>query len=80
MAHLHSDMERLDVHVALEACDIVIESATIVAILEIRFKDGKAYYLTIRSRDKSSAAPRSGRTTNELPGTSVSPGSTFCSR
>jgi hypothetical protein len=27
-------MECFDVHVALEACDIVIESATIVAILE----------------------------------------------
>ena len=47
MAHLHSDMERLDIHVALEACDIVIESATIVAILDLE--------------DKSSAAPRSGR-------------------
>jgi hypothetical protein len=32
MAHLHTDMERLDVHVALELCEIVIESATIVAI------------------------------------------------
>jgi len=38
MAHLHSDMERFDVHVALEACDIVIESATIVAILDLKTK------------------------------------------
>jgi hypothetical protein len=30
MAHLHTDMERLDVHVALEVCEIVIESATLV--------------------------------------------------
>jgi len=30
MAHLHTDMERFDVHVALEVCEIVI----IVAILE----------------------------------------------
>ena len=70
-------MEHLDIHVALEACDIVVESATSVAILK-QIKDGKAYYLTIRSsrnrpslEDKSSAAPRSGRTKNELPGTSV---------
>ena len=34
MAHLHTDMERFDVHVALEVCEIVIESATIVANLE----------------------------------------------
>ena len=27
MAHLHTDMERLDVHVARELCEIVIESA-----------------------------------------------------
>jgi predicted dinucleotide-utilizing enzyme len=27
-------MERVDIHVALEICEIVIESATIVAILE----------------------------------------------
>jgi hypothetical protein len=25
-------MERFDIHIALEACDIVIESATIVAV------------------------------------------------
>jgi len=31
MAHLHTDMERFDIHVALELCKIVIESATIVA-------------------------------------------------
>ena len=30
--------------------------------------------------DKNSAAPGSGRKTNELPGTNVSPGSSFCSR
>jgi hypothetical protein len=36
MAHLHTDMERFDVHVALEVCEIVIESATIVANLESR--------------------------------------------
>jgi hypothetical protein len=46
MAHLHSNMQRLDFHFALEACDIVIESATIVAILALKTK---------------SAAPRSGR-------------------
>jgi hypothetical protein len=34
MAHLHTDMERFDVHVALEVCEMVIESATIVAILK----------------------------------------------
>jgi hypothetical protein len=34
-------MERLDVHVALEACDIVIESATIVAIMESDSKTAK---------------------------------------
>jgi len=33
MAHLHTDMERLDVHVALEACDIVTESAMLVLIV-----------------------------------------------
>jgi hypothetical protein len=27
-------MERLDIHVAQELCEIIIESATIVAILE----------------------------------------------
>jgi hypothetical protein len=59
-------MEHLDIHVALEACDIVTESATIVTILDLK--------------TKSSAAPGSGRKTNELPGTSMSPGSTFCSR
>jgi hypothetical protein len=42
MAHLHSDMERFDIHIALEACDIVIESATIVAVSGTRFQDGKA--------------------------------------
>jgi hypothetical protein len=41
MAHLHTDMQRLDVHVALEACDIVIESATIVAIMESDSKTAK---------------------------------------
>jgi hypothetical protein len=34
-------MQRLDVHVALEACDIVIESATIVAIMESDSKTAK---------------------------------------
>src|SRR4029077_10140076 len=33
MAHLHSDMERFDFHVALELCEIVIESATLVPIV-----------------------------------------------
>jgi hypothetical protein len=33
MAHLHTDMERLDIHVALEVCEIVIESATLVPIV-----------------------------------------------
>jgi hypothetical protein len=28
MAHLHTDMERLDIHVAIELCEIVNESAT----------------------------------------------------
>jgi hypothetical protein len=41
MAHLHTDMERLDIHVALEVCEIVIESATIVAILESGSKTAK---------------------------------------
>jgi hypothetical protein len=58
-------MEHLDIHVPLEACDIAIESAT-----TLRFG----------LEDKNSAAPGSGRKTNELPGTSMSPGSTFCSR
>ena len=31
-------MQRLDIHFALEACDIVIESATIVAILALKTK------------------------------------------
>jgi hypothetical protein len=34
-------MQRFDVHIALEACDTVIESATIVAILESGFKTAK---------------------------------------
>jgi hypothetical protein len=34
-------MERLDIHVALEVCEIVIESATIVAILESGSKTAK---------------------------------------
>jgi hypothetical protein len=34
-------MQRLDVHVAPEACDIVIESATIVAILELDSETAK---------------------------------------
>ncbi|PYL49160.1 MAG: hypothetical protein DMF40_02790, partial [Verrucomicrobia bacterium] len=38
MAYLHSDIERFDIHVALEVCEIVIKSATIVAILESRSK------------------------------------------
>ena len=33
MAHLHTDMERVDIHVALEVCEIVIESATLVSIV-----------------------------------------------
>src|SRR5580704_16131965 len=33
MAHLHTDMEGLDIHVALEVCEIVIESATLVPIV-----------------------------------------------
>jgi len=33
VAQLHPDMERLDVHVALEACDIVNESAMLVLIV-----------------------------------------------
>jgi hypothetical protein len=31
-------MEHLDIHVPLEACDIAIESATIVAILHLKTK------------------------------------------
>jgi hypothetical protein len=34
-------MERLDIHVSFETCDIVIESATIVAILESDSKMAK---------------------------------------
>jgi hypothetical protein len=34
-------MQRLYVHVALEACDIVIESATMVAIMESDSKTAK---------------------------------------
>jgi hypothetical protein len=30
MAHLHADMERLDIHIAVEVWGIVIESATLV--------------------------------------------------
>jgi hypothetical protein len=59
-------MESLNIHVAFEACDIVIESATIAAILDLKTK-----VLSLRG---------AAETTNELPGTSVSPGSTFCSR
>jgi hypothetical protein len=33
MAHLHTDMESVDLHVALELCEIVIESATLVPIV-----------------------------------------------
>jgi hypothetical protein len=33
MAHLHAYMERFDFHVALELCEIVIESATMVTIV-----------------------------------------------
>jgi hypothetical protein len=58
-------MERLDIHVALEACDIVIESATIVTILAL-----KAKVPPLRE---------AAETTIELPGTNVSPGSSFCS-
>jgi hypothetical protein len=36
-------MERFDIHIALEACDIVIESATTVAVSGTRFQDGKAF-------------------------------------
>jgi hypothetical protein len=59
-------MECFDVHVAFEACDIVTESATIVAILDLETK----------------VLPRreAAETTNELPGTNVSPDSSFCSR
>jgi hypothetical protein len=32
MAHLHTDMERLDIHVAIEVCEIITESATLVPI------------------------------------------------
>jgi hypothetical protein len=35
MAHLHADMERFDFHVALELCEIVIQSATLVSIVFI---------------------------------------------
>jgi hypothetical protein len=28
MAHFHTDMERVDIHVALELCEIGVESAT----------------------------------------------------
>jgi hypothetical protein len=30
MAHLHTYVERVDFHVALELCEIVIESATLM--------------------------------------------------
>jgi hypothetical protein len=30
MAHLHTYMESVDIHVAIEVCEIVIESATLV--------------------------------------------------
>jgi len=33
MAHLHTDMERLDIHVALEVCENGIKSATLVPIV-----------------------------------------------
>jgi hypothetical protein len=33
MAHVHTDMEHVDIHVALELCEIVIESATLVSIV-----------------------------------------------
>jgi hypothetical protein len=32
MAHLHTGMERLDIHVALKVCEIATESATAVAM------------------------------------------------
>jgi hypothetical protein len=34
MAHLHTDVERFDFHIALEVCEMVSESATGVVILE----------------------------------------------
>jgi hypothetical protein len=37
-------MERVDIHVALEICEIVIESATIVAILE----SGSKHYASVQ--------------------------------
>jgi hypothetical protein len=33
MAHLHTDVERVDIHVALEVCEIGIKSATLVPIV-----------------------------------------------
>src|SRR4029077_20736730 len=36
MAHLHTDMEGFDVHVALEVCEIVIESATFGIFVSVR--------------------------------------------
>jgi len=34
MAYLHSDVKCFDIHVAHQTCEIVIQSATIVAILD----------------------------------------------
>jgi hypothetical protein len=44
-------MERLDIHVALELCEIVIESATIVAILKSDPKE----------KDRFGESPKPGR-------------------
>jgi hypothetical protein len=41
MAHFHTDVERFDVHVVLEVCEIVIESANIdTRWIEISELDG----------------------------------------
>ncbi|PYJ32791.1 MAG: hypothetical protein DME88_09860 [Verrucomicrobia bacterium] len=36
MAHLHADMEGVDFHVALEVCEIVIKSVTLVPIGQVQ--------------------------------------------
>src|SRR4029077_9166169 len=60
MAHLHTDMERLDIHVALEVCEIVIESATPYLCRSIpigRIESNDARILAVRAARPSHRVP-----------------------
>src|SRR4029077_2043830 len=60
MAHLHTDMERFDFHVAQEVCEIVSESATIVAILESVLRK-RSFRRVAETNTRAACAPRSSR-------------------